>query len=554
MARASQLPQNVFFVAVALAFVLLVAALTCVSATSDPDEEHTFGEKNLMEIRRKGRTLVRSMIDHAMNNYLEHAFPMDELAPQSCTGVNTLGNYSLTLIDSLDLLAIVGRHNDFRRFAAWVAKNVHFDRDVNVSVFETHIRVVGGLLSAHFMYEEGIVEVVPAVDDYDGALLRLAIDVADRLLPAFNTPTGIPFGTVNLKYGVPKDEVDVTSTASAGTFLLEMSIISSVTGDPKYVKAARRAAYALFHRRGGTQLPGNHINITSGLWTLLYTSPGSGVDSYIEYLLKTYILTEQTEYLSMFQEIYNSLLRYSRKGPWYVDIDMNSGVVVNPLHNSLSSFYPGALALAGYLQEARESAAAVHTIFRRYGALPEGYNLLSGSAQERQTRYPLRPEHAESLYVLLRATGDPVYEMMGYEVLVAVNTRTYAKCGFAVVEDVEQSLSHSNHMESFVLSETLKYLFLLFYPESPVHVGVSAVHEEPTNALQWVFNTEGHPFPLTDEWVWPHPSSEDSPANSRNIVRPLTYRGQRCPRHSISDEFTAGETALFSRTFEPLFA
>ena len=45
---------------------------------------------------------------------------------------------------------------------------------------------------------------VPLEDGWPcaGPLLRLAEDAADRLLPAFNTATGMPYGTVNLRLGM----------------------------------------------------------------------------------------------------------------------------------------------------------------------------------------------------------------------------------------------------------------------------------------------------------------------------------------------------------------
>ena len=59
--------------------------------------------------------------------------------------------------------------------------------------------------------------IVPPIAGYSGSLLRQATDLANRLLPAFNTPTGIPFGTINLRFGVPQDESTEASVAGAGT-------------------------------------------------------------------------------------------------------------------------------------------------------------------------------------------------------------------------------------------------------------------------------------------------------------------------------------------------
>ena len=61
---------------------------------------------------------------------------------------------------------------------------------------------------------------------YKGGLLAAALDLGKRLLPAFETKTGIPFGTVNLRYGVPKGEVPVASVAGAGSLSIEFGMLS----------------------------------------------------------------------------------------------------------------------------------------------------------------------------------------------------------------------------------------------------------------------------------------------------------------------------------------
>jgi len=85
-------------------------------------------------------------------------------------------------------------------------------------VFEAAIRVLGGLLSAHLMMEEDK-DLRP--EWYFGDLLTLAHDLADRLLPAFETPSGIPHPRVNLVQGVPKNGFETTCTAGAGSLTLE---------------------------------------------------------------------------------------------------------------------------------------------------------------------------------------------------------------------------------------------------------------------------------------------------------------------------------------------
>jgi len=127
----------------------------------------------------------------------------------------------VTLIDSLDTLVILGNYSEFRRVVSLVSSELpSFNLDVNVSVFETTIRVLGGLLSAHLMAIDPELQIYPPNPDgsmrYNGRLLQLSLDLGERLMPAFSTRTGIPYGTVNLRFGVPRGETKIASTAGAG--------------------------------------------------------------------------------------------------------------------------------------------------------------------------------------------------------------------------------------------------------------------------------------------------------------------------------------------------
>ena len=127
----------------------------------------------------------------------------------------------LTLVDSLDSLLVLGEYGRFKS-AMGMIKNLRFDRDISVSVFEANLRVLGGLLSAHQLALHLLDETA-----YDGTtLLNHAIDLGDRLLPAFNTRTGIPVHKVNLLKGVEKAEGTATCPAAGGSFLVEMGLLS----------------------------------------------------------------------------------------------------------------------------------------------------------------------------------------------------------------------------------------------------------------------------------------------------------------------------------------
>ena len=141
---------------------------------------------------------------------MRHAFPLDELDPVHGRGrtfdpdphninINdALGNFSLTLIDTLDTLAVMGNATEFWRAVDLVIRNVDFDQDHVLQVFEVNIRVLGGLLSAHLIATDGNFGMMS--EGYNDELLMMALELGNRLLPAFNTPTSIPHprGTASL--------------------------------------------------------------------------------------------------------------------------------------------------------------------------------------------------------------------------------------------------------------------------------------------------------------------------------------------------------------------
>ena len=103
------------------------------------------------EERRALREEVRDLFTHAWDNYMEHAFPMDVLLPMSCKGSDGWGGMSMTVLDTLDTLAIMGNASEFERMVNWCITHIDFDIDETVSVFETNIRALGGLISAHLL-------------------------------------------------------------------------------------------------------------------------------------------------------------------------------------------------------------------------------------------------------------------------------------------------------------------------------------------------------------------------------------------------------------------
>ncbi|XP_072942090.1 ER degradation-enhancing alpha-mannosidase-like protein 2 [Epargyreus clarus] len=457
-----------------------------------------YTKEDLLKLREE----VRDMFQHAYDSYLKYAYPYDELRPLSCDGVDTWGSYSLTLIDALDMLVIMGNYTEFNRVVDIVLEKQNFDADINVSVFETNIRIVGGLLSAHLLSHKTGMKLEPGWP-CNGPLLRLAEDVAQRLIAAFDTTTGMPYGTINLRSGVPPGETTVTCTAGIGTFIIEFGTLSRLTGDPLYEEVAYNALKALYHHRSPIGLLGNHIDVMTGRWTAQDAGIGGGVDSYYEYLVKGALLLERPELMSMFMEAKEVIEKYLRKGDWYVWATMLRGHVTLPVFQSLESYWPGVLSLIGESDTAMRILHNYHSVWRQYGFTPEVYNFGTREAAAARESYPLRPELAESIMYLYRATRDPVLLHMAEDVLRSLQHSARTPCGYATIKDVRDHRKE-DRMESFFLAETTKYLYLLFDPDNFIHnPGVKGkVINTPNGECivdvgGYIFNTEAHPIDPT---------------------------------------------------------
>jgi mannosidase alpha-like ER degradation enhancer 2 len=428
------------------------------------------------------RERVYEMFHFSYDNYIKHAYPEDELKPISCSGQNTWGNFSLTLIDALDTFAVM---NDIKGFEDALTKveKINFDMDINISVFETTIRVLGGLLSSHLIAKE-LVEKKKI--QYHDELLVLAEDLGQRLLPAYDTPTGMPFGSINLKRGVQPDETTETCTATIGTCSIEFAWLSILTNNPIYEFTCRRAIHSLWSHRTRKGLIGAHIDVFTGIWTEAAFSISGGVDSFYEYLLKSWIgFSDEKEYGEMFLEMYELIHKYLKKdNGWHIYANSFTGGSMKNLFQSLGAYWPGVKILAGELFESNEELNLLANYLKNRSFLPEHIYIddMNGFQYE-YFNYPLRPELVESLSVMYKATKDPKLLEVAFKQVDRIRKWCKTKCGYANIRNV-YNLKKEDKMESFFLSETLKYLYLLFDPDNKF------------NRENYIFSTEAHPFPV----------------------------------------------------------
>jgi hypothetical protein len=563
----------------------------------------------------------------------------DQRNPRHVELNDVLGNYSLTLIDSLSTLAILASApadragtgaKALRDFQDGVAALVlqygdgssgssgqglrarGFDVDSKVQVFETVIRGVGGLLSAHLFasgelpikgYKPQLAKMtskaklqkgeIPAITwpnglRYNGQLLRLALDLAQRLLPAFYTATGMPYPRVNLRHGIPfylnsplnqgsdpdyyveegDPEITETCSAGAGSLVLEFTVLSRLTDDPRFEQLAKRAFWAVWNRRSSIGLIGAGVDAENGQWIGPYAGIGAGTDSFFEYALKSHILLsghEQPNLTAPFKEnhkswldpntIYNPLsaeenspeaflgawheahaaikrhLYSSTHHPHYVNVHLSTGSPQAYWIDSLGAYYPGLLTLAGEVEEAIETNLLYTALWTRYSALPERWSVRDGHVDGGLGWWPGRPEFIESNYHLYRATRDPWYLHVGEMVLKDIKRRCWTKCGWSGLQDVRTG-EMSDRMESFFLGETAKYLYLLLDPDHPMNSLDAA----------YVFTTEGHPLLIPKAKV---PPIRRRKSTTTKEVQPRdgTHLRDTCPAPPPSIPFSVSATA-----------
>lgn len=447
------------------------------------------------------RDQIIEMFDHAYGSYMKYAYPADELMPLSCKGRvrgeepnrgdvdDSLGKFSLTLIDTLDTLVVLNKLDEFEDAVRKAVRDVRLDNDVVVSVFETNIRVLGGLLGAHVMADL-FRERGDRMQWYRDELLHMAKELGHRLLPAFNTTSGLPYPKVNLRYGVLNPlartgtESD-TCTACAGTMILEFAALSRLSGEPVFEEHARKALDVLWKRRQkGNDLVGTIINIHSGEWIRRDSGVGAGIDSYYEYLMKAYILLGDNVFLERFNIHYSAIMKYISQPPLLLNVHMhNPTVSVRSWMDSLLAFFPGLQVLRGDLKPAIETHEMLYQVTKQHKFLPEAFTT---EFRVHWGQHLLRPEFAESTYYLYKATGDPYYLRVGQSIVEKLNAHARVPCGFAAVQDVRTG-THEDRMDSFFLAEMFKYLYLLFSEKSQL----------PINIDDYIFTTEAHLLPVS---------------------------------------------------------
>lgn len=404
--------------------------------------------------------------------YERHAWGHDELKPLTKAPHDWHGDSLLmTPVDTLDTLILLGLDAEAEKAKTLIVEKLSFDKDINVKNFEITIRILGGLLSGYQMTG-------------DARLLRLAEDLGNRLLPAFNSPTGMPYMYVNLKTG--KTSGARSNPAEIGTLILEFGTLSKLTKNPVFFDKAKNALVQLHKRRSKIGLVGEEIDVETGEWVSRASHVGGGIDSYYEYVLKCARLFGDKDCAAMWKESRSALDKHladnARTGLWYGQVDMSTGQRTATEFGALHAFLPAVLALGGDLGRAKRLQDSAFKMWNVTGIEPEVIDYKS--MEVRHAGYPLRPEIMESAYYLHRYTKDPRYLEMGRAFFEGLVTHCRTDAGYTTLKSVVTK-EKGDLMPSYFLAETLKYLYLLFAPEKTLDLD------------KVVFNTEAHPLRRT---------------------------------------------------------
>jgi ER degradation enhancer, mannosidase alpha-like 2 len=451
---------------------LIALALVLLTSTSFAQEVN----------RKQLAAEVKAEFLHAWNGYKKYAWGHDDLKPLSKTHHDWYPQPLLmTPVDALDTMIIMGLDEEAAATKQYILDNLSFDKDIEVQNFEITIRLLGGLLTSYQLTN-------------DKRFLTLAEDLGNRLLPVFNSPTGMPYRYVNLKTGKKRDPI--SNPAETGTLLIEFGTLSRFTNKPVFYDKAKRALVETYNRRSKIGLVGEWINVETGEWTKTDSHISGAIDSYYEYLLKCWLLFGDRDCKRMWDESIVAINKYLADEVrrtvnghpvdgvlvdelWYGHADMNTGARRATTFGALDAFFPAVLALSGDLRRARRLHQSSYSMWREAGIEPEEFDYRARKITS--PGYPLRPEIVESTYYLYQYTKDSGYLFMGQELWKDFVQHCRTDVAYAALKNV-QSKEKADSMQSFLFAETFKYFYLLFAPP------------ETLDFRNVIFNTEAHPI------------------------------------------------------------
>ncbi|CAN8098067.1 unnamed protein product [Discula destructiva] len=475
---------------------------------------------------------VKQTFQISWDGYYKYAFPGDSLLPVTNGFTNDRNGWGASAVDAFSTALIMGKTEVVAQILDWVPQidfSISFN-DTGVSVFETTIRYLGGLLSAYDLLTGPLASEYGNNTSKAATVLAQAKSLGDNLKFAFDTPTGISDNSIFLNPPRLANSTD-NGVATIGTLVLEWTRLSDLTGDPTYGELAQKGESYLIKPLNpelGEPFPGllgSGVSISNGSFLDSQGGWTGGTDSFYEYLIKMFLYDRKRffTYKDRWVLAVDSSIKYLASHPttrpdltflsYYFNNSMN-GLYYYSEH--LACFAGGNIILGGltldvpeYIDFGLELVAGCRETYEQTatGIGPETFEWLGETSPKNATvprgdeafyeragfyitgsSYITRPEVIESYYYAYRATGDPKYQEWAWEAYLAINSTCRVGSGYSSINDVNQvgGGGFSNFQESFWFAEVLKYSYL-------IHAEDAAYQVKADDTNEFVFNTEAHP-------------------------------------------------------------
>ncbi|KAF6222798.1 hypothetical protein HO133_000847 [Letharia lupina] len=477
------------------------------------------GTNSMIEQQRAAA--VKDAFTFAWNGYFTTCKGQDELEPVTNTCTNPRNNWGASAVDALSTALVMESQSIVNDILDYIATIDYTTTATEVSLFETTIRYMAGMLSGYDLLKGPLSSLGMNASAVD-TLLTQSKSLADSLSFAFNTSTGIPSNS--LYFTNQTDDGSTTNgLADIGTLCLEWQHLSDLTGDPSYGDLAQKAETYLLNPLPGFNEPfaglvGTNVNISNGVFLDATGGWNGGDDSFYEYLIKMYVYdsSRYSNYSDRWVMAADSTIKYLTSNPASrPDLTFLASYVNTTFVNSsehLTCFDGGNFLLGGsvlgrqdYIEFGLALVNGCHDLYNSTltGIGPESFSWNTTGVDSTNEAfynangfyitdqlYDLRPEVIESFYYAYRITGNTMYQDWAWEAFVAINATTRVGQGFSEISNVNAANggSFDNVQESFLFAEVMKYSYLIHAPDSVFQVAGNG----STN--QFVFNTEAHPL------------------------------------------------------------
>jgi mannosyl-oligosaccharide alpha-1,2-mannosidase len=497
---------------------------------------------------------VRSAMKYTFWKYRERAWGEDDVLPVSGGNETSRNGWGAFIVDSASTLALMGLWDELAHSVEHILGIDFTHTDDLVDPFETTIRYLGGLLSIVELYDVGMIPEDVLHEEARDLILEHAVTLAEKLGPAYNTPTGMPWPRVDFRTskGVPdtplvsietpskpQDAHPAIGPARTGSSILENRVLTRLTGDPIYARNSTLAWAPLVWSKWETPWPGMvdaPIDIITAAPVGRARHWDGGHDSYYEYLLKIAILSPPTDphvrtyrkrFLQSAYSLRKNLSTRSTSAPehymQHLFIGRQDDKIYRNEQGHLACFAPGTILLGSKFYNQpylRTFALALlegcrHTYTSTPSKIgPESWSWIPKYSYDEPTFFPEtarqkkewsetglwstdpqykgRPEYVESLFYAWRITGEQRYRDWAWEAFSAIEKHCKAPYGYAQLADVYKvkPSEWTGTGEDRWIDKQESF----WAAETLKYLWLTFTDVETANLDSWVFSTEGHVF------------------------------------------------------------